>query len=49
MPRKKIYDYESPDIVVRFEPKRCIHAEESTQRRTAPAWSGAAPQIPLRT
>ena len=28
MPRKKIYDYECPDIVVRFEPKRCIHAEE---------------------
>jgi len=28
MPRKKIHDYESPEIVVRFEPKRCIHAEE---------------------
>ncbi|MGB6361884.1 MAG: CDGSH iron-sulfur domain-containing protein [Thermoanaerobaculia bacterium] len=28
MSRKKIYDYESPDIVVRFEAKRCIHAEE---------------------
>jgi CDGSH-type Zn-finger protein/uncharacterized Fe-S cluster protein YjdI len=28
MPRKKAYDYESPEIVVRFEPKRCIHAEE---------------------
>ncbi|TNF74482.1 MAG: hypothetical protein EP299_07150 [Acidobacteria bacterium] len=25
---KKVYDYEGPDIVVRFEPKRCIHAEE---------------------
>ncbi len=28
MPRKKTYDYEGRDIVVRFEPKRCIHAEE---------------------
>lgn len=28
MPRKKIYDYEGRDVVVRFEPRRCIHAEE---------------------
>jgi CDGSH-type Zn-finger protein/uncharacterized Fe-S cluster protein YjdI len=28
VPKKKIYDYEASDIVVQFEPKRCIHAEE---------------------
>ena len=28
MPRNKTHDYQSPEIVVHFESKRCIHAEE---------------------
>lgn len=28
MPRKQFYDYEGKLAIVRYEPRRCIHAEE---------------------
>jgi uncharacterized Fe-S cluster protein YjdI len=28
MPRTRFYDYEGKLALIRYEPKRCIHAEE---------------------